>query len=327
MSLPMPNEFPDYLDVDYEDGDDEDPADYPHVNDKIEKAIEITRKGLEEYENPVVMWTGGKDSTLTLYFVKEVAEQYDLEVPPVVFIDHYQHFDELIDFVEHWADEWDLDVIWARNTDVGDYVEEHDLEPGDDIPIDELSEHNQHHVREILEYEEDAFPFLLDTYVGNHLLKTVALNDAIEEHDVDGIISGIRWDEQESRADETFFSPRHDPDIYPPHDRIQTILQFDEAAVWEAFWNFVVPDTVEAFPDEGHVPETDDDLPEGVEQEDIPVSPKYFAGFRSLGSEVSTDKAAEEPAWQQDLDTTTERAGRAQDKEDLMERLRDLGYM
>jgi phosphoadenosine phosphosulfate reductase len=57
------------------------------------------------------------------------------------------------------------------------------------------------------------------------------------------------------------------------------------------------------------------------------VSPKYFAGFRSLGSEVSTDKSAEEPAWLQDMANTTERAGRAQDKEDLMERLRDLGYM
>ncbi|RLM95549.1 phosphoadenosine phosphosulfate reductase family protein [Haloarcula sp. Atlit-7R] len=320
-------EFPDYLDVDYTDGEGEDPEEYPTVNHKIEKAIEVTKTGLEEYKNPVVMWTGGKDSTLTLYFVKEVAERFDLEVPPVVFIDHYQHFDELIDFVEHWADEWDLDVIWARNEDVGNYVDENGLEPGDNIPVDELSEHNQHHIRNILEYEEDTFPFLLDTYVGNHLLKTVALNDTIEEHDVDGILSGIRWDEQESRADETFFSPRHDPDIYPPHDRIQSILQFAEADVWEAFWNFVVPDTVEGYPDDGYVPQGQDDLPEGIEKEDVPVSPKYFAGFRSLGSEVSTDKSAEEPAWLQDMANTTERAGRAQDKEDLMERLRDLGYM
>jgi len=321
------SEFPDYVDVDYTDGEGEHPEDYPTIEHKIEKAIEITKEGLEAYENPVVMWTGGKDSTLTLYFVKEVADRFDLEVPPVVFIDHFQHFDELIDFAKHWADEWDLDVIWAQNDDVGRIVEDQDLEPGDDIAIDDLSEHNQHHVREILEYEEDTFPFLLDTYVGNHLLKTVALNDAIEEHGVDGILSGVRWDEQEARADETFFSPRHDPDIYPPHDRVQPILHFDEAAVWDTFWNFTVPDVVENYPEEGYVPESDDDLHEGVDQEDVPVSPKYFAGFRSLGSEVSTDKSAAEPAWLQDLDNTTERAGRAQDKEDLMERLRDLGYM
>ncbi|QLG26425.1 phosphoadenosine phosphosulfate reductase family protein [Halorarum halophilum] len=322
----MVQQFPDYLEVDYTDGEDESPEDYPSLEHKIEKAIEVTRVGLEEYENPAVMWTGGKDSTLTLYFVKEVCEQFDLELPPTVFIDHFQHFQEIHDFVEHWADEWDLEVIYARNEDVGDYVEEHDLEPGDDIPVSELSEHNQHHVRDILEYEEDTFPFLLDTYVGNHLLKTVALNDALEEYDIDGILSGVRWDEQEARADETFFSPRHDPDIYPPHDRIQPILHFDERSVWDAFWHFVVPDTVEGYP-EGHVPQSDTDLPEGLTQDDIPISPKYFAGFRSLGSEVSTEKSADDPAWLQDLDNTTERAGRAQDKEDLMERLRDLGYM
>jgi len=321
------SEFPEYVDVPYADGEGESAADYPALEDKIEKAIEVVATGLEEYETPAIMWTGGKDSTLTLYFVKEVAEKYGYELPPAVFIDHYQHFDELLEFVDRWADEWDLDVIFARNDDIGEYVDEHGLQPGDDIDISELGEHNRHHVRDILEYEEKTFPFLLDTYVGNHLLKTVALNNALEAHDIDGIISGIRWDEQEARADETFFSPRHDPEIYPPHDRVQPILQFDEADVWEAFWYYVVPETVAEFPDDGYVPQSYDDLPNDLTHEDIPVSPKYFAGFRSLGSEISTEKSDEEPAWLQDLDNTTERAGRAQDKEDLMERLRDLGYM
>ena len=323
----MAADFPEYLDVDYTDGEGEDPADYPRLPDKIEKAIEVTQTGLEQYENPAVMWTGGKDSTLTLYFINQVAEKYGYEKPTAVFIDHYQHFDEITDFTERWAEEWDINLVYARNEDVGEYVNENGLEPGDDIPVSALSEHNQHHVREILEYEDETFPFLLDTYVGNHLLKTVALNDALETHDIDGVISGVRWDEQEARADETFFSERHDPDIYPPHDRVQPILQFDESDVWDVFWNYVVPDTVEAFPEDGYVPESADDLPDGVEQDDVPISPKYFAGFRSLGSEVSTEKTTDEPAWLQDLDNTTERAGRAQDKEDLMERLRDLGYM
>ena len=323
----MSEDSPDYLDVDYTDGEGESPADYPTIEDKIQKALDVVETGLREYENPAIMWTGGKDSTLTLYFIKEVAEKYDLETPTAVFIDHFQHFDEIHDFVDHWAEEWDLDVVYARNEDVGAYVDEHGLEPGDDIPVAELSEHNQHHIRNLLEYEEDTFPFLLDTYVGNHLLKTVALNDVLESMNIDGVISGVRWDEQEARADETFFSPRHDPDIYPPHDRVQPILQFDESSVWDAFWHFVVPETVEGYPDDGYVPQSDDDLPNGLTMADIPVSPKYFAGFRSLGSEVSTDKTTEEPAWLQDMENTTERAGRAQDKEDLMERLRDLGYM
>ncbi|MFB6093312.1 MAG: phosphoadenosine phosphosulfate reductase family protein [Halanaeroarchaeum sp.] len=320
-------DFPDYVDVDYDAGAGESPDDYPGIEAKIEQALAVTRVALEEYERPAIMWTGGKDSTLTLYYVKEVAEEFGFEMPPAVFIDHFQHFEDLEAFVERWAEAWDLEVIYARNEDVGDYVDEHDLEPGDDVPVEALSEHNRHHVREILEYEEDTFPFLLDTYVGNHLLKTVALNDALEAHDIDGVISGVRWDEQEARADETFYSPRHDPDIYPPHDRIQPILQFEERDVWDAFWNYVVPETVAGFPADGYVPQDYDDLPGDLTREDVPISPKYFEGFRSLGSQVSTEKAEEEPAWLQDLEATTERAGRAQDKEDLMERLRDLGYM
>ncbi len=78
-----------------------------------------------------------------------------------------------------------------------------------------------------------------------------------------------------------------------------------------------------AFPEDGYVPQSAEDLPEGVDQADVPISPKSFAGFRSLGSEVSTEKTTEDPAWLQDLENITERAGRAQDKEDLMERLRD----
>jgi len=67
--------------------------------------------------------------------------------------------------------------------------------------------------------------------------------------------------------------------------------------------------------------------PRASRRRNVPISPKYFAGFRSLGSEVSTEKTTEEPAWLQDLEHDRARAGRAQDKEDLMERLRDLGYM
>ncbi|MFB6283420.1 MAG: phosphoadenosine phosphosulfate reductase family protein [Halobacteria archaeon] len=315
--------FPDYVSVDYTEGQDEDPEDYPSLRKKIEKGLEVTQKGLEEYENPAIMWTGGKDSTLTLYLVHEIAKDAGYEMPPVIFIDHFQHFDSIIDFVEDWSDEMDLELIFARNDEVAELADE----PGDEIAVDDLGEKNKHEVEEKLEYEEETFPFLLDTYVGNHLLKTVALNDALEEHNVDGVISGVRWDEQEARADETFFSPRHDSDKYPPHDRIQPILQFDERAVWDTTWNYLVPELVDEFPDEGHVPQGYDDLPEDIEHGDLPVSPKYFEGFRSLGSEVSTEKSEQEPAWLQNLEDTTERAGRAQDKEDLMGRLRDLGYM
>jgi phosphoadenosine phosphosulfate reductase len=77
----------------------------------------------------------------------------------------------------------------------------------------------------------------------------------------------------------------------------------------------------------GHVPTGVDDLPAGIDADDLPVSPKYWEGFRSLGTESGSAKSSDDPAWLQDFGAVAERAGRAQDKEDLMGRLRDLGYM
>lgn len=309
------------MNVNYDAGKDESVQDYQSLDVCLQKAVEVTRTAFEEYDNPAIMWTGGKDSTLTLYVVNKVAEEYGYELPPAIFIDHFQHFDDLYNFVDNWSEKFDMEVIMASNDDVGGLVNE----PNDDVRVQDLNDSNRSEVRDRLGYEEDTFPFLLDTEVGNHLLKTVPFHDAVENNNFDAVFSGVRWDEQEARADETFFSPRQDKSKFPPHDRIHPILQFSEERVWKATWDLVVPAYVDDYPT-GHVPDSKTDLPSNVDLQDLPVSPKYFDGYRSLGSEVSTDKNSSDPAWLQDLDTE-ERAGRAQDKEGVMERLRDLGYM
>ncbi|KAB1196695.1 MULTISPECIES: phosphoadenosine phosphosulfate reductase family protein [Haloferax] len=313
--------FPDYLDLDYTAGRDETADAYPTLEDKLEKAALVTRTALEQYERPAIMWTGGKDSTVVLYVVREVAADMGVEVPPVVFIDHFEHFDETEAFVYEWTDRWDLDLIVARNEDFARVG----AEPGDEIAVADLSDETRHELAR-LGYEDESIVLDADTFEGNHLLKTVALNDVITEYGFDGIFSGVRWDEQDARADETFFSPRHESEKYPPHDRVHSILQFTEADVWGAFWNYIVPDAVDGYP-VGYVPQSTDDLPEGTQPADLPVSPKYFEGFRSLGTESGSAKSDDRPAWVQDLAASKEREGRAQDKEDLMGRLRDLGYM
>ncbi|WP_380679175.1 phosphoadenosine phosphosulfate reductase family protein [Salinigranum sp. GCM10025319] len=311
----------DHVSVDYALGAGETADDYPTLEEKLERAAEVTRTALEQYDRPAVMWTGGKDSTLVLYVVREVAADLGVDVPPVVYIEHFEGLDDVREFVDRWVDAWDLDLIVARNEDFF----RRGWEFGDEIPVAELSERNRREL-DRLDYEAETLVIDPDSFEGNHLLKTVALNDAIVEHGFDGVFSGVRWDEQASREAETFFSPRHDAEKYPPHDRVNPILQFTEADLWAAFWEFVVPDSVEGYP-AGHVPESRDDLPDGIEMEDIPVPEKYFEGFRSLGTETGSEKSDDRPAWVQDLEHTTERAGRAQDKENLMERLRDLGYM
>jgi phosphoadenosine phosphosulfate reductase len=315
------NSFPDYVTVDYSAGAGRSAADYPTLASKFEQAVAVTREALASYRTPAVLWTGGKDSTLVLYVVREVAREDGRAVPPVVFIDHFAHFPETTAFVEKWADEWDLDLIVARNEDFAD----RGLEPGDEVAVSDLGPETRREL-DRLEYEGDTLVVDPDSLAGNHLLKTVALNGVVREHGFDALFSGVRWDEQEARADETFFSPRHDAEKYPPHDRVHPILQFTEVDLWEALWTFVVPDATPSFP-AGHVPRSAADLPEGLTPDDLPISPKYWEGFRSLGTETGSGSATGQPAWLQDLAAGGERAGRAQDKEGVMARLRDLGYM
>jgi phosphoadenosine phosphosulfate reductase len=290
------------------------------LDEKIELAEDVVRHALEQYdaEKTVIGFTGGKDSTLVAYIVKKVCEEHGFAKPTFMFVDHGQHFDEIEQFVERIADDWGFDVVVARNDDL---IEQAD-EPGEEVPVEELNDRNQREV-ERLESDYTEVPWLMNTEAGNHLLKTVPMNELLEEHEFDAVINGVRWDEQEARSDENFFSPRDDPE----HMRVHPILPFTEPDVWDFTWNVMIPNTVDGWKTSYDLPHAEADLPEGVELSDLPISPKYWEGFRSLGSEVSTDKTSSDPAWHQDLEGTTERAGRAQDKEGIMNKLRDLGYM
>jgi len=290
------------------------------IKAKIRAGEEVVKRALEEYDpsNTVIGFTGGKDSTLTAWLVKRVCEEEGFEKPRFMFVDHGQHFDELEDYVKRLADDWGFEVMVAKNEDL---IEKADT-PGEKVAVEDLNERNQEEAARIDEDLEEV-PWLMDTESGNHLLKTVPMNELLENHGIEAVINGVRWDEHESRGDEDFYSPRNDPD----HLRVHPILQLDERDVWDVSWFHMVPDITGV--DIEEYPEDEDDLPEGLSKDDVPISPKYWAGFRSLGSEVSTDKSDEIPAWLQDVENTKERAGRAQNKDDkeIMNRLRELGYM
>jgi phosphoadenosine phosphosulfate reductase len=94
------------------------------------------------------------------------------------------------------------------------------------------------------------------------------LATVIDDHGFDAVIAPDRGDDPDIAADESFAAPTRDGAV--TYDRIRPLLIFDEDAARNATWGFVVPDTVDAFP-AGYVPESTDDLPDGVELADIPV--------------------------------------------------------
>jgi phosphoadenosine phosphosulfate reductase len=254
------------------------------LDEKIAYAKETAARALTKAKHPVVLYTGGKDSTVLLWVVR----QANATNIPALFIDHGLHFPETWTFMDRVRVEWDLPLLIARNDD----VLAHASHAGAPIHVRDLNAENQREVREVLGYGGEMFPYSLNTQVGNHLLKTIALKQAVRAHRFDYVFVGIRWDEHPARAEEQFTSLREDP----PHTRVHPILPLTEADIWTIMRN-----------------------------EHLPTHPLYAQGYRSLDSREA-EKLDERPAWEQELGVG-ERAGREQDKEGLMERLRALGYM
>ena len=261
------------------------------LQQKIEQSKKIIKEALANFSQDqlCMAWTGGKDSTTMLWLYREVCKELREPMPRAMFIDEGYVFEEIVDLVNLIKNKWNVEVTIIKNTDVSDRAQN----VGDIIQVADLDERNRIEI-EKLGYTEDTFVFEPESYVGNHLMKTVAMNIFLEKNGVKALSTAIRWDEQEARITEDYFSAR----MNPVHTRVHPILHFRERDIWNIIHN-----------------------------NNIPFCSLYYQGYRSLGAKGSTTKMSDIPAWEQDLENTPERAGRGQDKEDIMEQLRSLGYM
>ena len=119
--------------------------------------------------------------------IREVAREKGEDVPPVVCLDHFAHFSEIIEFVDKWARIWNLDLIKAQNEDIARLRKR----GGQEIKIEDLNDANQKEIQK-LGYKEQSVIVDPDSFVGNHLLKTAVLNEMIIQNGFDGIFSGVR---------------------------------------------------------------------------------------------------------------------------------------
>ena len=247
----------------------------------------VVADALQNFSRPTVVWSAGKDSTVVLHMVQQVSNSINLRMPPALFIDHGDHYKETFQMLDSIGHNWNLNVIIARNDDVLRNVKD------GVVKIKDLSEENQMEAKRI-GFNEESFEYSLESEVGNHLLKTVALNSAILKYRFDALFTGVRWDENPARSSEVFISQRE----RPQHFRVQPILPFLEKDIW----NYMLANK-------------------------LPIHPKYKEGYRSIDGIRDSKKNSDKPAWEQDMEHTSEREGRSQDKEGMMERLRQLGYM
>ncbi len=254
-------------------------------------SIFVLREAFSRLDRIALLWSIGKDSNTLLWLIRKA---FFGRVPfPVMHLDTGLEFPETYAFRDALVADWGLDLI----KDACPPIEETDpsLPPGARVAA----------------------------------RKTLGLRAALARYGFNGIIAGIRRDEQATRAKERVFSPRANDGAWdsrhqPPefwdqfntqplpgsHLRIHPILAWTELDIWRY-----------------------------VEREGIPLVPLYFARdgkrFRSLGEigithPIDSDAATiPEIIAELEQTRTEERAGRTMDHEaeDAFERLRADGYM
>lgn len=149
------------------------------------EAIYILREVEAQFENPVILFSGGKDSILVTHLAKKAF--YPSRIPfPLVHIDTGHNFPEAIQFRDQLVKELGVQLIVGsvqESIDTGRVAEEK----------------GQHATR--------------------NALQTTTLLDTIEAHHIDCAIGGGRRDEEKARAKERFFSHRNDFGSWDPKNQ------------------------------------------------------------------------------------------------------------
>ena len=140
------------------------------------EAIYIFREVVAQFEKPVLLFSGGKDS-ITLVRLAQKAF-FPAKIPfPLMHIDTGHNFPETIEFRDKLVEELGVELIVR---DVQDNIDSGRVK------------------------EETG------RYASRNMLQTETLLDAIEEFSFDSCIGGARRDEEKARAKERIFSVRDD---------------------------------------------------------------------------------------------------------------------
>jgi len=156
-----------------------------HLKELEAESIFIIREVVAQFENPVLLFSGGKDSIVCHHLARKAF--YPANVPfPLMHVDTGHNFDELYKFRDQLVEETNARLIVAsvqKSIDEGKVVEEKGIN----------SSRNK--------------------------LQTTTLLDAIEDHQFDCAMGGARRDEEKARAKERFFSHRDDFGQWDPKNQ------------------------------------------------------------------------------------------------------------
>jgi sulfate adenylyltransferase subunit 2 len=293
-----------------------------HLSELESESIYIMREVAAQFDNSVLMFSGGKDSILMVYLAYKAF--FPAKIPfPLLHIDTGHNFPETLQYRDKLVEQFGAKLV------IGSVQE----------AIDQG-----------LVAEEKGFN------ASRNGLQTTALLEAIENGNYDAALGGARRDEEKARAKERFFSHRDefgqwDPKNQRPelwnlfngrknmgeHFRVFPISNWTELDVWQYLAQEEVPLPSLYFAHEREVFERDGTLLADCEYINKRPEEEVFKAMvrcRTIGDMTCTG------VWRSDATTVeeiikevsttriTERGGRTDDKrsESSMEDRKKLGY-
>ncbi|WP_209328476.1 sulfate adenylyltransferase subunit CysD [Pseudoalteromonas sp. PA2MD11] len=145
-----------------------------HLQQLEAESIKIMREVAAEFENPVMLYSIGKDSSVLLHLARKAF--YPAKIPfPLLHVDTNWKFKEMIAFRDRLAKEYGFDLIVHKNPEG---------------------------------LEIDINPFVHGSAKHTDIMKTQGLKQALDKYGFDAAFGGARRDEEKSRAKERVYSFR-----------------------------------------------------------------------------------------------------------------------
>ena len=145
-----------------------------HLQQLEAESIKIMREVAAEFENPVMLYSIGKDSSVLLHLARKAF--YPAKIPfPLLHVDTNWKFREMIEFRDRIAKEYGFDLLVHKNPE--------GIEMG-------------------------VGPFTHGSGKHTDIMKTQGLKQALNKYGFDAAFGGARRDEEKSRAKERVYSFR-----------------------------------------------------------------------------------------------------------------------
>lgn len=156
-----------------------------HLKQLENEAIHIMREVAANFDNPVMLYSVGKDSSVLLHLLQKAF--YPAPPPiPIMHVDTTWKFQEMIRFRDRRAQETGVKLIVYTNQDG---------------------------------VAQGVGPFSHGSAVHTDIMKTQALKQALDKYKFDAAIGGARRDEEKSRAKERVFSFRNSKHRWDPRNQ------------------------------------------------------------------------------------------------------------